>query len=127
MMSINVHRPTQLEASISPRWSSWTKMTWEQCSQYLVITKGSIKLDTFLVRPFKDIQKILIRLRTYEENKALIMEPDEEVSFVDPWYVIFVLLCVLLLCWIMVFDVFEIVIFNVCCWNWIFCVTTRTL
>jgi len=37
-------------------------------------------LDASLVGSFKDIQKKLIWLRTYEEIKAHMEKPDEEVS-----------------------------------------------
>jgi hypothetical protein len=43
-------------------------------------TKEPIKLDVSLVRHFEVIQKKLIRPRNYEEIRALIEEPNEEVN-----------------------------------------------
>lgn len=56
-------------------------------------TKGPIELDASLAISFEDIQKKLFRSRTYEEIRALMEEPDEDVSLVD--LLCFVLLCVL--------------------------------
>jgi len=63
-----------------------------------------------LVRSFKDIKGNSIWPITYKESRSLIDEPNGEVSLADMWPVTFVLLCVL----IIPFDVFEIVIFNIC-------------
>jgi len=46
-------------------------------------TKGHNELEASLVRSFEDIQKSLIRLKNYEEIKALMEEPNEEISLVD--------------------------------------------
>jgi len=47
-------------------------------------TKGPIELDASLVRYVEQIQKSLIRPRNYEEIRALLVGPEEEVSLDDP-------------------------------------------
>ena len=46
-------------------------------------TKGPIKLDASLVRSVEEIQKSLIWHRNYKEIKALLEEPDKEISLTD--------------------------------------------
>jgi len=46
-------------------------------------TGGLIKLDASLVRSAEQIQKRLIRPRNYEEIRALLEGPEEEVSLND--------------------------------------------
>jgi hypothetical protein len=45
-------------------------------------TKGSIELVASLVRYVEEIRKSLIRLRNYEDIRALLEEQDEEISLV---------------------------------------------
>jgi len=47
-------------------------------------TRGPIELDASLVRSTKQIQKSLNRPRNYEEIRALLEGPEEEVSLDDP-------------------------------------------
>jgi len=47
-------------------------------------TKGTIGLDASLVRSVEKIQKSLIRLRNYEEIRALLEGPDEDISLAYP-------------------------------------------
>jgi len=46
MLSIDIHRPTQLEAPTSPKWSSGMTTMSEPCSRYLVniILRGQSSL-----------------------------------------------------------------------------------
>jgi len=46
-------------------------------------TRGPIELDALLVRSAEQIQKKLIRPRNYEEIRALLEGPEEEVSLGD--------------------------------------------
>jgi len=46
-------------------------------------TRGPIELDASLVRSAEQIQKSLIRPRNYEEIRALLEGPKEEVSLGD--------------------------------------------
>jgi len=46
-------------------------------------TRGSIELDASLIRSVEQIQKSLIRPRHYEEIRALLEGPEEEVSLDD--------------------------------------------
>jgi hypothetical protein len=46
-------------------------------------TKGPIELDASLVRSAETILKSLIRPRNYEEVRALLEGPEEEVSLGD--------------------------------------------
>jgi len=47
-------------------------------------TRGPIELDASLVRSAKQIRKSLIWPRKYEEIRALLERPEEEVSLDDP-------------------------------------------
>jgi len=47
-------------------------------------TRGPIELDASLVRSAEQIQKSLIWPRTYEEIRALLEPPKEEISLDDP-------------------------------------------
>ena len=47
-------------------------------------TRGPIELDASLVRSAKQILKSLHRPRSYEEIRALLEGPEEEVSLNDP-------------------------------------------
>jgi len=46
--------------------------------------RGPIELDASLVRSAKQIRKSLIWPRKYEEIRALLERPEEEVSLNDP-------------------------------------------
>jgi len=48
-------------------------------------TRGPIELDASLVRSAEQIQKRLIRPKNYEETRALLEGPKEEVSLGDLW------------------------------------------
>jgi len=48
-------------------------------------TRGPIELDASLVRSVEQILKSLNRPRNYEEIRALLERPEEEVSLDDPW------------------------------------------
>ncbi|KEH32285.1 hypothetical protein MTR_4g119680 [Medicago truncatula] len=47
-------------------------------------TRGSIELDTSLVRSVEQIQKSLIRPRYYEEIRALLDAPHEDINLANP-------------------------------------------
>jgi len=47
-------------------------------------TRGPIELDASLVRSTEQILKSLHRSRNYEEIRALLEGPEEEVSLDDP-------------------------------------------
>jgi len=47
-------------------------------------TRGPIELDASLVRSAEQILKSLNRPRNYEEIRALLKGPDEEISLGDP-------------------------------------------
>lgn len=47
-------------------------------------TRGPIELDTLLVRFIEHIQQNLIRPRNYEEIRALMDAPHEDISLDDP-------------------------------------------
>jgi len=47
----------------------------------------------FLVRPLKDILESFIQPMTCEQIKACMDKPDEDLSLVDPWSFVCVLLC----------------------------------
>jgi len=46
-------------------------------------TRGSIKFDASLVRFVEQIQKILTRPRNYEEIKALLDAPYDDINLAD--------------------------------------------
>jgi hypothetical protein len=46
-------------------------------------------LNASLIRFVEEIQKSLIRPRNYEDIRALLEEPNEEVNLVDLGYVMF--------------------------------------
>jgi len=48
-------------------------------------TRGPIELGESLVRFVEEIWKSLIRPTNYEEIKALLEAPDEEINLDDPW------------------------------------------
>jgi len=80
-------------------------------SQYSI--KGSIELDTPLVRSVEEIQKSLIRLRNYEEIMALMKEPNEEISLADLWSIMFYFIT----CFMLLYYVVKINIFMVSLWT----------
>jgi len=47
-------------------------------------TRGSIELDATLVRSVEHIQQSLIRSRNYEEIRALMDAPNEDINLDDP-------------------------------------------
>jgi len=52
-------------------------------------TKEPIELDASLVRSVEQIQKSLIWPRNYEEIRALLDAPYEDINLVDLWFVMF--------------------------------------
>jgi len=46
-------------------------------------TRGPIELDASLVKSVEEIRKSLIRPKNYEEIRALLEAPDEEISLDD--------------------------------------------
>jgi len=59
-------------------------------------TRGPIELDASLVRSVEEIQKSFIWLRNYEEIRALLEAPDEEISL-DEWSTMFYFItCIML-------------------------------
>jgi len=52
-------------------------------------TRGSIELAASLDISVEQIQKSLIRPRNYEEIRALLEAPDEDIGLAYLWYVMF--------------------------------------
>ena len=48
-------------------------------------TRGPIELDALLVRSTEQIVKFFIQPKTYEDIRALLEPPYEEISLNDPW------------------------------------------
>jgi len=48
-------------------------------------TRGPIELDSSLVRSTEQITKSFMRPRSYEEIRALMEPPEEEISLDYPW------------------------------------------
>ncbi|KEH27773.1 hypothetical protein MTR_5g036265 [Medicago truncatula] len=51
-------------------------------------TRGPIELDASLVRYVEQIHKSLIRPKNYEEIRALLDAPYEDINLADLWYLI---------------------------------------
>ena len=79
VLTIDVHRPTQHEVCSSVGWSSGTTTMWEPCSRYLVSTILTDRSSWTLL--WSDLLKKSLRRPTnYEEIRALLEKPDEEIS-----------------------------------------------
>jgi len=113
VLSIDVHWPTQMECS-SARWSSGTMMMWEWCSRYLVSTVLKNQSSwTFLWSDLLEIfEKVWSNLGTMKKSGLWLRNQTKKLIWLTSDLLCFVLLHVLS-CWIISFDVFEIVIFNV--------------
>jgi len=81
-------------------------------------TRGPIELDASLVRSVEQIQKSLMRPKNYEEIRALLNAPHEDINLDDPWSAMFYfIICFMLfllhvLCCRIMFYLWLVI----CCW-----------
>lgn len=118
VLIIDVHRLSEPKECSCCRWSSWETTMWMPCSQYLVNKILKDQLSWALL--WSDLSKILRKVwfgREHTKKSGLWWRnPMKKLVLLMRDLLCFVLLCVLS-CWIKSFDVFAIVLFNVCCWN----------